>query len=201
MAEHGIENFICKDLDTIENEADLNAAEIENIEIFDSCNKGYNMTSGGGSKYQHAPESIELMKKVKRENLDANRHPVLAGMPPCVTYDEKKQEIKVARHPLCKFRLFSLATYGTVAAQAAACREFVQHLEETGEVYVPTKRDKSLNQYPGIFEEDAGYAVSKQIRNVTYKQRFTSRNNTKEVNKQLAIDYYNDTIVPLIPRK
>lgn len=202
MAEHGIDDFEFTRLEKVDDVEELNAAEKHYVDWHDTREFGYNMTTGGGSKFKHHQASIDLMVARKLETLDSNRHPVLAGMPPCVTFNERTQSISVAQHDLCPSKLFSLAKYKTVEAEVIACTAFLRDLEAAGVPYVKTKRDEDLKPYPGINRYlKNGFQLTKQIKKVKYTKTFNDPDLTREQNKQQAIDYYNATIVPLLPPK
>lgn len=164
MAKHGIANFVFDVIDTVDVVWKLNSAEILYISFLDTVAKGYNSTSGGGSRYHHHPESIAKMKQRKLETLDRNRHACLAGLPPCVTYNAKLGSIIVVKHPLCEHLTFNIEEHGSIEQTAEVVRAFIQNLIDTGTVYKKTKIENDLLQYPGLKATPKGYRISKQIK-------------------------------------
>lgn len=68
IRKYGIESFSWEVLGHYENTADLDAAEIQFIESYDSCVAGYNITRGGGGivGYRHTEVTKELMGRSTR---------------------------------------------------------------------------------------------------------------------------------------
>ena len=152
MACHGIENFEVELVETVDDD-ELNEWEPFIIEEYGTLiPNGYNLTTGGDS-FRHSDESKQLMRKVKLQNIDKNRHEILHGMPPYLSYGKnaRYEWILVQNHPLCKIREFTVQKYGSIDAVKNAVIEFLIELELSGEKYVKTKLG-DLNAYPGLKE-------------------------------------------------
>jgi hypothetical protein len=190
MAQDGIETFTHEILEEVEDGL-LNETEVYYITLYNCVSpNGYNLTNGGGSKYKHATESIDLMKKVKRENINGVRNPLIHDMPPLFTYDTKLDAIILQKHPLCEFRGFYIRTHGSLAAAKEAALKFVEELEKLGQKHVRTKKINSPVR--GVYEKVAGsgnYYVSKRVNKVTHNRAFSSE--SAEENLRRAIEFVN----------
>lgn len=194
MADIGIEFFTCDMVIEVPDE-DLNETEKYYVEIHNCISpNGYNLTSGGGSKYQHALESIEKMKVAKRKNINNVRNPLLHDMPPLFTYDSSLEAILLQKHPLCAFKGFYVRTYGTIEATKDAAKKFVADLEESGKQH---ERPRKLKNSPakGVYEIPEGsgkYYVTKCVKKITYRKAFSD--GTPEENKRKAIEYVTNLL-------
>lgn len=189
MATIGIENF---HISVVEETIDdlLNSVEIRYIKEF-NCRipDGYNMTTGGGSRYHHSATSIEKMKQIKKENANNNRNQVLHDMPLYVCYEKKLQAIIVQKHPLCAFKGFYIRKYVTLEAAKAAASAFIEELEKSGKPHVKERKLKN-SPYKGVYEIPANsgvYYVTKQVNKKPYRKNFSS--GTPDENKKNAVDY------------
>lgn len=190
MAELGIENFTFEVLkDGLDNNL-LNDIEKQYItELNCRYPLGYNMTSGGGSKYEHLPQSIESMKTTKRERINTTRHEFIHDMPAYFTYETTLNAILLQKHPLCKFKGFYANTYGSIESAKQAAVEFLQILEKEQKVHV---KERKITNSPakGVYEIPEGsgkFYVHKQCKKITYRKAFTTE--TPEKNKNAAIAY------------
>jgi hypothetical protein len=194
MADIGIESFTCDMVIEVPDEQ-LNETEKYYVEIYDCISpNGYNLTTGGGSKYKHATESIEKMKAAKRKNVNNVRHPLLHDMPPLFTYDSSLEAIILQKHPLCAFKGFYIRTYGSFESAKEAAKKFVEEIEKSGK---PHERPRKLKNSPakGVYEIPEGsgtYYVAKCIKKITYRKAFS--NDTPEENKRKAIEYVNNLL-------
>lgn len=200
MAKHGVDNFIVETLEEVP-DSELNGAEIAYVEFYDcQLPKGYNGTSGGDSKYRHTEESIQKMKDRKHENIENMRHEYLRGLPLYTTYNVKLNAIIIVGHPLCKYKTFPLANYGSLEQTQEALINFIDALERSGQPYEKEKEGgEILKKYPGIKSSKKGYKLEKFIGGKPYRAGFESQKFTREQNMQRAIDYYETHIRPLIP--
>lgn len=81
IRKYGIESFIWEILGQYKTISDLDAAEIEFIRLYESCDTGYNITSGGGgiTGYKHTEKTKEKIgsssrgKKLHTETIDKMR--------------------------------------------------------------------------------------------------------------------------------
>lgn len=195
MADINIEKF---NISILEDEIDddlLNPIEKSYIDEFD-CQypNGFNMTNGGGSKYHHAPQSIEIMKRIKRENVNDYRHETIHDMPQYFTYETKLQAIILQKHPLCAFKGFYIRTHGSLENAKKAAIEFWNKLETSGKSY---EREKKLTSpYKGVYETPKGsgkYYVSVKRNGKTYRKAFSYM--TPDENKQEAINFAKNPII------
>lgn len=198
MAKYGVDNFTFSILEDCDDNQDLNSREIFWINELKSLQpSGYNLTTGGGSKYQHAERSIQLMKEAKLQNLDNTRHPILLGLPPCVTFGKKgKYEwILVRLHPLCNYRMFTIQKYGSIAAAKEAVRVFITELEASNVPYVSRREKTKIDGYPMIRESTTGFKVKyKDANGKTAYKTFGSKSTPKEKSRQNAIEWYENNI-------
>jgi hypothetical protein len=147
MAKYGIDNFTIEEIDHIDESVyvsfeafldELNTDEIEHIKEFNTLTpNGYNLTSGGDGGSKHSKNSIDLMKKKKRENLNNTRHPVVQDMPAYVTYtnpetSKKDEAILIQKHPLINNKVFTVKKYGSLDNAKNACRKFIEEQEKLG---------------------------------------------------------------------
>lgn len=194
MAKHGIDQFYIEEWCEVEDEK-LDAEETLWIEDFDCiAPKGYNLTTGGSSNYRHAPVTIELMKQVKQSRVDNYRNEKLFGLPAKTAYrnDPVKGElIRINDHPLCKGKMFYARDYPSFDVMKAAVVTFLAGLEAEGVAYERKKRGG--NELPkGIIETPKGFRVNKRHNGRTYDKRFEVAKNTKEENKHLALEWFED---------
>jgi len=203
MVKYGIDTFSIQLLEELDDDC-LNEAETWYIELYNTLTpNGYNLTSGGDSRYRHAPQSIELMKQVKRENLNNNRHEYLHNMPPCTSYGNNIKKggewILVQNHPQCTYRCFLFKDYdNNLEKVQAAVIEFVRDIEASRIKYEFPKKEHDLKPYPGLKATKKGYKLEKYIKGTKYQQGFESQKFTRDENKQRAIDYYKTHITPLL---
>lgn len=199
MAKHGTNNFTFEVIEEgIDGKDKLNNAEKYYVAEFDcQLPQGYNGTSGGDSKYNHTEESTQKMKDTKRVNVDNVRNACLRGLPNYLTYNEKLQTIIIQNHPLCKYRGFSVGTYGSLEGVRQAVIKFIADLERDGIQYTKEKKENDLLDYPGVKATTKGYKLEKYINGVKYRAGFESQKFTREQNKQRAKDYYDINIKPL----
>lgn len=198
MACHGIENFEVELVETVDDD-ELNEWEPFIIEEYGTLiPNGYNLTTGGDS-FRHSDESKQLMRKVKLQNIDKNRHEILCGMPPYLSYgkDKRYEWILVQNHPLCKLREFTVQKYGSIDAVKNAVIEFLIELELSGKMYVKEKNG-DLKDYPGLKETKKGYKIEKYIKKKKYHAGFESKRFTRDELKQQAIEWYKMHITPLL---
>jgi group I intron endonuclease len=175
MAKYGIEQFKITVLEVVEKLGDLNAREKHYIEKHNCVHpNGYNMTTGGGSKYAHSEETKNIIKQTKRANIDKIRHPMLAGMPLYFTYEAKREAFLLQKHELCRFATFSKFKYGTVEAAKQAAIAFVQELEERGVMHEVKRIEGSEDLPKNMHREKCGTVIAtKQIKGVRHRMRFS----------------------------
>jgi hypothetical protein len=168
MVRYGIDNFWMESLEEAPDEK-LDALETEYISRYDSIARGYNMTTGGGA-FRHSPDTIALMKEVKKANVENYRHPKLEGMPAHVGYLSGKngyEAVRIVNYPPYN-GIFSNRKYGSFEAAKQAARKFLEQLEaaeaqkaaslaaETQEA--PNAQQETLNaqqELPVSAEQDA----------------------------------------------
>lgn len=196
MADFGIDNFTFEVIEDGIDEMDLlNETEKQYIKEF-NCRmpNGYNMTNGGGSKFKHAPESIETMKRIKRENINSTRHEILHDMPLYFTYEKTLQAIILQKHPLCDFKGFYVRTHGSIEKSKEEALKFLNELEANGGKYEKVRKLKN-SPFKGVYEIPEGsgkYYVTKQFKKKTYRRAFS--NGTPEENKNNAIEFAKNPI-------
>ncbi len=204
MVKHGINTFTVSLLETV-NMADLNDKEVFYVEKYNSiAPNGYNMTTGGNSKYKHTAETISLLSEIRHKNIDNNRHECLKGLPLCTTYGNCPTKgggyyIVVQKHPLCKYRCFLLKDYNNdLDLTKQAVHTFINEIESTKIKYV-TPKLFDLKDYPGLKSTKKGFRIEKVYQGQRFVKSFQSGGETKrEENKLLAIKYYDDVITPII---
>ncbi len=200
MVKYGIDAFSIYEIENTETEK-LNECEVYWIKEMDClAPKGFNLTTGGGSGYQHAPSTIALMKTVKQSRVDNYRNPQLLGLPAKTAYrnDEKHGEhILINDHPLCKSKMFYSRDYASFDATKQAVIDFLANLEKAGAQYVRPKRGGA--ELPkGVGEtKKGGYRVNIMRKGRMYDRRFESVKLTKEQNKANALEYFNQLIASL----
>ncbi len=201
MFDIGITNFNIKILLDNIPDTDLNHWEKIAITRFKTrYPNGYNLTSGGGSKYKHSPESIALMIKKKRENINNIRSELIHDLPPKFTFHKDLQAVLLQQHPLCSFKTFSIKKYGSLEAAKEAAKKFVIDLEASGKPYKNTKT-MGIDLPKGVYKDknSGTYYVQKNFNGKTYAKRFKSKA-TEEENKNDAIEYMK-ALVAANPRK
>lgn len=169
MCKYGIENFIIEEVefidDTIFDDFDtflmyLNESEVQYIIEFDTLTpNGYNSTTGGDGGSKHNEESIKLMKKKKRENLNNTRHPAVQDMPAYVTYtnpetSKKDEAVLIQKHPLINNKVFTVKKYGSLDAAKRACREFIDAQEKLGTPLVSKRKNAKVIELDEEFKPD-----------------------------------------------
>lgn len=203
MVKHGVDTFSIALVESMEDSL-LNDAETMYIEYYDcQVPNGYNLTSGGDSGYNHSERSIELMKQMKFENLEDNRHEYLRTLPPCTSYGKNPKRggewILVQNHPLCTYRCFLFKDYGNDLERVQLeVINFVYDLEAGGVPYEYPKKEQDLKPYPGLKATKKGYKLEKYINGKKYQAGFESQTFTREENKARAIEYYELNITPII---
>jgi group I intron endonuclease len=176
MNKYGIDNYTIEALEEIDDKL-LNNVEIMYIAKFDAIQNGYNLKEGG-SNGAHSEETRRIIGERTRAAMLANidkfrTYEIVMGMPVyCVRVVIKGSEgIAINEHKYCKFKSFTIRTYGTEAAAKAACTTFLAELERTKIMYEPPKAGVDLPK--GLRKINNGYAVQKIHKKKLYYQSFT----------------------------
>ena len=197
MLKYGIDNFTISLLEEAKAE-DLDALEIKYIEQYNSVEKGYNLKLGGARSTHCEKTKRQIGKKALEniaKNLDKYKGEMTKDCPMYVIYlkIKGKDAYAIYRHPLCKWRTFTVTNHGSLDNAKQAALAFLTELEANGEKYIP--KAKTAGDLPkGLRKIDKGYQVQKIHRGKLYYKPFTNRNQTDEENKQEAITYLNQLI-------
>lgn len=228
MAKYGIATFSAEQIIEAD-DAELNKLETKYIEEYGTLvPAGYNMTTGG-DHFAHSSQSIEKMTEAKRANIDKHRNPILFGMPPKVSYSKPGSRagegIRVANHPLCDDKFFSVKKYGTIDNAKMAALQYIAQVEKWDEI--PTELPPCVANIPekpvetitgrgakivgnrrvkrgdpdlpkGMIETSKGFRIQKQHKGIKYFQNFENNDFTREQNKASAINWYDNELPKLI---
>lgn len=192
IVKHGIGNFQIEEVESLPDEK-LNEAEIKWIKHYDCiAPKGLNLTSGGGSGYNHSQQTIELMKTVKQSKVDNYRNKKLTGLPAKTAYrnEGKHNEcIMLHDHPRCSGKMFYIRDYKSLEEAKTAVKSFLDDLEKKDTTYKRSKRGG--DELPkGVCETPKGYRVNKRHLGRNYDRKFEAKTLTKDENKARALAYY-----------
>ena len=138
MSKHGVDNFTVEVIEEASNDK-LNDLEEKYINEYDSIAKGYNIRTGG-NRTVHTDETKKFISQRTKEafnkpevvNKLRKHSEKLEGLPPKCTYgfNNKRECIRIRRHPLCKDKSFYVANYKSYDDCKNAVIEYFNELEK-----------------------------------------------------------------------
>jgi hypothetical protein len=142
MNKYGLKNFSIHLVEEVSIDI-IDETECMHIEEFDSVNNGYNLQSGG-NRSSHSVETRQVISERTSIGISKNitsyrkHNIILEGVPKhCVLITQPgKYGIAVNKHPLCKWRLFSVKKYGNIDNAKIALKEFLNEIETSNIHYV-----------------------------------------------------------------
>jgi group I intron endonuclease len=147
MNKYGFENFSIEMLEEIDDDL-LNETEPVYIEEVDSIKNGYNLQSGG-DRPSHSADTRQIISERTKTGITNNitsyrkHNDDLNGLPKfCIYFNRNRkgrkgeQGVALNKHPLCKFKQFTINKYGNMEAAKDALIKFIADLEASGIPYV-----------------------------------------------------------------
>lgn len=205
IVELGIDTFRIQELETVAIDQ-LDEREKYYIQRYNSiAPNGFNLQTGGMKGTKHNESTIQLITKTKLSVLDDNRHDILEGMPPRVSYGENPAKggkwFLIQQHPLCKYKQFLFDDYGGLEGAKRATIEFLHNLEKAGVQYVTPKTDPILKDFPGLKTTKKGVRLEKYDGGLLFRAGFEANISEDpleryQLNRDRAIHFYRETLIP-----
>nr|QQV29487.1 GIY-YIG catalytic domain-containing endonuclease [Kaumoebavirus] len=178
------------------NEEHLDDYETKFIELYGSLAPGgYNLTTGGSAN-KHMSETTKIKMKesaLARESAPYRKYEETAHLPKFMTWIENEYQsgYKISKHPKCSSKYFT-DKEKTLEENYADAMDFMNKLN-LGEVEVVIPPRELPD---GIQKSGDGFRVRYKDGGKTKFKCFKDKNNTKEANLELAIQFNNTVRSP-----
>jgi group I intron endonuclease len=141
---HGIEHFVVEVLATEDDATKRWELEKHYIkELNTLAPNGYNLTTGGGTCFEHCEATKKIISTKVRAAMLADidkfrQSDFTKGMPAYCSYKDTGtyKAYLVNNHPLCKRKYFSVSKYGSIEKAKEECIKFLEDLNAGGVKHV-----------------------------------------------------------------
>lgn len=196
MAKYGLDSFEFTVLIEVPDK-ELDDTEIAYIEKYESLHpKGYNLASGGGH-FRHNDATKELMSQLAKEAapslIDKYRRPETKGLPMNIVLHRKgnARGYAICNHPLCSYKSFTEAKYGSdEAAKTAAVAFLAKLVEEGNPVDCTVKQDLDLPERVTRLKNGKGYNVRYFVNGMARSKSITDSKLTDAQKLEKALEFH-----------